>query len=337
MYVADEVRDADPLADRSSDEPRETSLSRLRRLQSEVAQLERELQTSPPPSGTTNIPRGNQRKSILPARQPVDIVSELSSLRERLNTASDRAQGSSDDTEGFSTRLRQLEDVGLGEKGATLPPPATGQRGQVGEVDKRLAVLERAVGIADVELDSVSTLDMAFSDYDLQNQLSLSDTLARLDHFMNVLTQPRHLDSIARRVKVLLADLDRAAASRRPGGPSSPAPGGSVTLSPTDLERLNSLFALLPRLDPLLPVIPPLLTRLRSLSTLHAESISIAEDLRGLQASDRTIGGEERELQAIVSGVQQGMSDATASISKNWESLQSRLKALDDKLAQLQV
>lgn len=132
-------------------------MSRLRRLQSEVAQLERELQNTPAVVGTSNLPRVNQRKSVLPARQPVDIVSELSSLRERLNAASDHAQASSDDKDGFSTRLRQLEEVSLGEKAPALPPSTTSQSGQVGDVDKRLAILERAVGVADTESD-VSTL-----------------------------------------------------------------------------------------------------------------------------------------------------------------------------------
>ncbi|BEJ18186.1 hypothetical protein CspHIS471_0704630 [Cutaneotrichosporon sp. HIS471] len=292
--------------------PRETQLSRLRRLQAEVTQLERELHSSPVPTRSDST----KRKSVLPPRHPVDVVSELSALRERLNTASDGTHAP--EQKDFTNRLAELEVTPERKDSEKLAP----LRLQVGDVDKRLAVLERAVGVADTDADS--------------SQVSLSDTLARLDHFMNLLTQPRHLDSVARRVKLLLADLDRAAASRRPGAPASPVPG-VATLSPTDLERLQSLFALFPRLDPLLPVIPPLLTRLRSLSTLHAESIAIADDLRELQSSDRAVAEEERELRAIVSGVRKGMADASASISQNWESVQARLAALGDKLAKLDV
>ncbi|CAK9782261.1 hypothetical protein CC85DRAFT_306521 [Cutaneotrichosporon oleaginosum] len=297
-----------------SDPPRETQLSRLRRLQAEVAQLERELQTSPAP--VTIRSDSAKRKSVLPPRQAVDVVSELSALRERLNAASEGATIS--ERKDFAGRLARLEAAPERKEGVSSPSPVNLR---VGDVDKRLAVLERAVGVADTEADS--------------SQVSLSDTLARLDHFMNLLTQPRHLDSVARRVKLLLADLDRAAASRRPGAPAS-APG-AATLSPSDLERLQSIFSLLPRLDPLLPIIPPLLTRLRSLSTLHAESIAIADDLRELQSSDRAMAEEERELRAVVAGVQQGMVDASVSISKNWESVQARLTALDDKLTRLNL
>lgn len=295
-----------------------------------MAQLERELNASPASAPARSEAK---RKSVLPLRQPVDIVSELSALRERLSSASEGTQAASDRRD-VANRLSQLE-VTDKERETAPPTQPTASQVSVAEVDKRLAVLERTVGVADTDADSVSYCTWFLTD--TKSQISLSDTLGRLDHFMNLLTQPRHLDSVARRVKVLLADLDRAAASRRPGAPTSPATTGTATLSLADLERLQSLFALLPRLDPLLPVIPPLLTRLRSLSTLHAESISIAEDLRELQSSDRAVGEEERELQAIVSGVQKGMLDATASIGKNWESLQSRLDKLDEKLNKLSV
>jgi nuclear migration protein JNM1 len=88
----------------------------------------------------------------------------------------------------------------------------------------------------------------------------------------------------------------------------------------------------LPRLDPLIPVVPPLLARLRSLSGLHAEALGIAADLRILQSNDRNITEEERELQSIVSGVQQGVTEAAISISKNWESIQGRINQLEQRL-----
>lgn len=125
--------------------PRETQLSSLRRLQAEVAQLERELHSSPAPTRSDST----KRKSVLPPRQAVDVVAELSALRERLNTASEGAQAP--ERKDFTDRLAQLEVAPeRKEEKAALP------RLQVGDVDKRLAVLERAVGVADTDADSVS-------------------------------------------------------------------------------------------------------------------------------------------------------------------------------------
>lgn len=171
-----------------------------------------------------------------------------------------------------------------------------------------------------------------------QLPVSITDSLTRLDHLLTILTQPRHLDSISRRVKLLLVDLDRATASSRRVGlaTASDKPATTPTgLSPTDQEALQRLFTLLPRLDPLIPSIPPLLNRLRSLSSLHAESFGIAADLRDLQASDKSVSEEERSLQSIVSGVQKGLSEASGGIAKNWESLNGRLQALEVRLQSL--
>lgn len=131
-----------------SEPPPESQLSRLRRLQAEVAQLEREMHTSPAPL------RGDsaKRKSVLPPRQSVDIVAELSALRERLSTASETAEAPSDRRD-VATRLTQLEVAP--EKAP--PPPPSSQVGHVGEVDKRLAVLERAVGVTDTDSENVSS------------------------------------------------------------------------------------------------------------------------------------------------------------------------------------
>lgn len=163
------------------------------------------------------------------------------------------------------------------------------------------------------------------------------DSLSRLDNLLNVLTQPRHLDGISRRVKMLLNDLERAAASarRNASAGSSPEKAAPNALSQADQETLQSLFALLPRLDPLIPTIPPLITRLRSLSGLHAEALSIAADLRELQSSNAAASDEERELNLIVKSVQTGLSDAAVGIQKNWEALQGRIKTLEDRLQAL--
>lgn len=154
---------------------------------------------------------------------------------------------------------------------------------------------------------------------------------------LTILTQPRHLDSIARRVKLLLVDLDRASAASRRTGATTPGNdrGTNSNLSQSDHESLQALLTLLPRLDPLIPIIPPLLSRLRSLSGLHAEALGIAADLRELQSTGRVISEEELELQSIVSGVQQGISEAIAGISSNWDAVQQRIAALEGRVQDL--
>jgi nuclear migration protein JNM1 len=161
-----------------------------------------------------------------------------------------------------------------------------------------------------------------------------------MDNVLGVLTQPRHLDAISRRVKLLVVDLERATSTARKGGVGVGAAAGvgagtaavAAERTPNQDQELQSLFALLPRLDPLLPIIPPLLARLRSLSALHAEALAIAADLRELQSADRAVSEEEGELRAIVAGVQKGITEALGSVAGNWEAVQTRVAALEKRV-----
>lgn len=164
----------------------------------------------------------------------------------------------------------------------------------------------------------------------------LVTTLNKHDHLLTLLTQPRHLDAISRRVKLLLVDLDRAAAAarRQPSGAAAqPAPGDkTVTLSPSDYNSLQSLFAILPRLDPLLPIVPPLLARLQSLSGLHAAASEVADGLSKLKELDKKSGEEVKQLQGVVDGVQKGLDEAGKAIVTNWEGLERRMKDLEARV-----
>jgi nuclear migration protein JNM1 len=164
----------------------------------------------------------------------------------------------------------------------------------------------------------------------------LLPTLGKLDHLLSLLTHPRHLDAISRRVKLLLVDLDRAAAAARSRTTTTqPERGSNVTLSQAEFTELQSLFSLLPRLDPLLPILPPLLARLRSLSGLHADASEVAEGLRRLQADDRRTGEEKVELERVVKGVQEGLGDAARGIERNWEGLETRMRGLEGRIQAL--
>jgi len=189
-------------------------------------------------------------------------------------------------------------------------------------------------------------------------------TLSRLDHLLTLLTQPRHLDTISRRVKVLVSDLERIHESRRKLGDTrplnialqggmtlatgtsstaSPALGSSVMMSGTNssgggnvppdaLQKIDSLFALLPRMDPLLPLAPRLLTRLRSLQTLHQSSTSFSTDLGALQTELTRLGDNEKGLDEVLKGVEESMKGNQERLEGNLSGLEQRLIELGKRL-----
>jgi nuclear migration protein JNM1 len=321
----------------------------MRRLKAELAEVEKEMSAGPSTQPSTLTPpvdsleRAGKRKSVLPPKEPVDLFAELAVLREKMNAVEVGDTGGVGAPQvGWKERLERLERLerpvsvqnggvieGDGDAG---PSPGGGSEGgaRLSDLDKRLASLEDLVGPSTEGLDSTS------------NSAPLLSTLSKLDHLLALLTQPRHLDAISRRVKLLLVDLDRAAAaSRRPGGTSTvtTAPSdkatSNITLSSAEYASLQTLFSLLPRLDPLLPILPPLLARLRSLAGLHAEASDVADGLRRLQMEDKKNGEEIRELEEVVKTVQEGLGESAKGIMKNWEGIEGRMKRLEERVGKL--
>src|ERR1700753_2827393 len=113
---------------------------------------------------------------------------------------------------------------------------------------------------------------------------------------MTILTQPRHIDAISRRLKLLLSDLERtyqqqqqqpqphgqASGSQRKQsvGQSTVTPISTATGHPQVLAE--QLAPLVTRLAPSLPHIPHLLNRLRTLSALHASAAELEGTLDAL-------------------------------------------------------
>jgi nuclear migration protein JNM1 len=198
-------------------------------------------------------------------------------------------------------------------------------------------------------------------------------TLSKLEHQLHLLTQPRHLDSISRRVKVLVGDLERVHEARRKLGDTRPlnvalgsgitvsAPGsGGSSASPTSasatagasgaqttggqggggassagtrlppdaLQKIDALFALLPRLDPLLPLAPHLLNRLKSLASLHTASSTFASDLTSL-------GSEADRLKEAHSGLEDVLKNVEASLETNEKTVKTNLEALEGRVKDL--
>ena len=98
---------------------------------------------------------------------------------------------------------------------------------------------------------------------------------------------------------------------------------------------MQTLFAVLPRLDPLLPIVPPLLARLQSLSGLHAAASDVVDGLARLKNAEKKGGEEVKELQDVVEGVQRGLDEAGKAIAANWEGLETRMKELEGRVQAL--
>lgn len=169
---------------------------------------------------------------------------------------------------------------------------------------------------------------------------------------LTLLSQPRQLDNVSRRLKLIQPDLERTANSshtphtphttsfansqrRQTSGhalslsissnnPASPTVASSqpIALNRTHLEQLTPILT---RLAPILPNIPHILTRLRSLSTLHTNAAafqSTLERLEGQQAKERA---DLSDLAKALEGIEQSIRDNEAVVKNNVKSLEARV------------
>ncbi|GAA5885911.1 hypothetical protein JCM6882_004199 [Rhodosporidiobolus microsporus] len=371
---------------------KETPLERLRRLRLEVTELEEEVRRNEAeraaapaaeeaPAGEGEPAKKGKKREVSPAV----ILQQLQLLRGDLSGLEPSVEGVLEADgekepvagEGEDGQLVQkakassglLAKLGLASQaspspapgaasaaGDAKPVPSTGEAKE-GELEKRLAELEKIVGASEAEVDETHPLPPP-----------LINTLSRLDHLLTLLTQPRHLDSISRRVKVLVSDLERIHESRRKLGDTRPlnvalsggmtlttggaegkpvplsastgavagAPGGAAQLPPDALQKMDALFALLPRLDPLLPLAPRLLSRLQSLSTLHASAASFGETLSSLKDEVDRLGEGEKGLKEVLEGLEKSVEGNEGVVRGNLESLGKRVEEVGRRLDALQ-
>ena len=174
--------------------------------------------------------------------------------------------------------------------------------------------------------------------------------LTRLNTQLTVLTQPRHIDNISRRLKLLLSDLDRLSANNaqhqsgqrkqsfHPGSSGSSQPSSQAAPpAATPTTHQEQLAPILTRLAPLLPHIPHILTRLRTLSTLHTNAAAFQTTLEGLEEEQRRVRAALTELETAVAGIEQSLQDNEGVVKNNVRDLEERVDGIVKRVEDLQA
>ena len=140
--------------------------------------------------------------------------------------------------------------------------------------------------------------------------------LMRLNNQLTLLTQPRHIDSVSRRLKLLLSDLERVQAQKR-----QQTNGSAGALTPAQ----DAVLPLLSRLAPSLPHIPHILTRLRTLSALHGSAAEFQSAMAALEE-------EQRRTREALEALSSAVADVEASLEANRTTVAGNVRSLEDKV-----
>ncbi|KZP34195.1 hypothetical protein FIBSPDRAFT_809236 [Athelia psychrophila] len=296
---------------------------RLRALQSELASLEVELADPSNPllareREEDSVDPGELIRGLVDVRGRLEKISKGKEGRGRLVNAvmgqgdvdvkpSDHHAGS----EEVETEKPEQDNVSAPDAHAVV------------EMDRRVGELEKLVGSSNTALDETTPLPPP-----------LLPLISRLNSQLTLLTQPRHIDSISRRLKLLLTDLDRASASqqhtshrRQTSQPNTgPAPGSAMQ---------EQLLPLLTRLGPSLPQIPHILTRLRTLSALHTSASEFSDTLEGLEEEQRKMREALTELDEAVETVEESLEENQGLVKGNVSGLEERVDGLLRRLEEM--
>ena len=133
----------------------------------------------------------------------------------------------------------------------------------------------------------------------------------------------------------MLSDLDRATAAQHQANRRQPSP--SQANGPSRVPPLHEqLFPLLSRLGPLIPHIPNILTRLRTLSALHSSATQFQTDLEDLEEEQRKMHNSLLELEAALTTVEQSLDENREVVRNNVAGLEKRVNGLLERLEDLQ-
>ncbi len=157
---------------------------------------------------------------------------------------------------------------------------------------------------------------------------------------LNLLTQPRHIDSISRRLKLLQAELERHGGSNKRQsvtlGGSKEAKESNNSAAPPDIVPAD-LAPILHRLSPLLPTIPHLLQRLRTLSALHTSASNFSANISMLEEEQKRVHTNLGELTEAVKAVEASIGENASRVDGNLKSMEARVDELMARLAALGV
>lgn len=305
---------------------KETPLDRFRRLRFEMEELEAELKQE-----------HEQRDQ---ADTPSDLLDQLGSLRSQmseLQVARNAQEGVGREWWGSEARrlLESLQSTGslqstpkgdevTGEQSKSLARPMESQETQIEAFDERLVQLEELVGIRDALHDETKSIPRP-----------LLSSLARIDHLLTLLTQPRHLDGISRRIKVLMSELERVQEAKRRlatnedtgQADGSPTPS-SAAVPPETLKRLDNAMDLMSKVEPMLPIVPAILTRLQSLATLHADSASFATTVDTLERLAQQSQTQSKDLASMLQSLE-------GTFAENQQRVTSNLKVVEDRMERI--
>ena len=322
----------------TSDDEEETLSERLARLRREITEAKEELSR-----------QGEQKQDrSLASQKAGQNVEELDQALQSLQRPASKEQGSAAD--------RLLERINSTQAPSNITHtrapsiiavngendyPSTGDvqvLQRIADFDKRLATLEDALGGTGGSTSASSEKPIIPSILSIEKHIALLSS-----------TSASTLESANERLKTLLQETSRLEEARKaakaaqdesiPGNnrnrQSREAGHGMIPVSSdTDAEqasKISDLHRMLPVIESLSPILPPLLDRLRSLRTLHANATSVSQNLSQMESRQDKMAEDLSSWKEGLEHLENMMRQGDQVIKANMASVEGWVKDLEHR------
>ncbi|KAJ6445668.1 hypothetical protein O9K51_00431 [Purpureocillium lavendulum] len=200
------------------------------------------------------------------------------------------------------------------------------------DFDRRLLLLEKALGI------SSSSAPEAGQD---GLPRAILPTLDSMEKQISTLSQAStaNLDAISRRVRTLASEQDKLNDSREKAKVLREELGKHAPASPSDESeqeaKINALYGILPTIENLTPMLPPLLDRLRSLRAIHADAATASQTLERIETQQAEMTAELRQWKDGLEKMEGAIKDGDATVKGNAKVMEGWVKDLEERMAKL--
>lgn len=199
------------------------------------------------------------------------------------------------------------------------------------DFDRRLLMLEKTLGI------SASSLSEARA-----NGLprAILPTLDNMEKQISTLAQAStsNLDAITRRVRTLASEQDKLNESREKAKALREElgkQGQSLTDASEQESKINALYGILPTIENLTPMLPPLLDRLRSLRAIHADAATASQTLERIETQQAEMTEELKQWKEGLEKMENAMTDGDVTVKGNVKVMEGWVKDLEERMAKL--
>lgn len=356
----------------SEDESLDRRLARLRR---EVEDLKVEMASKASAEGqVVTESKPSQSAEQQGDKELGDGVAELSRALDNLHASSRSSQAPSGYSAAAALSQKLAPNANAASSGAQQQSPADGQPSapqlvptsagilsHAAAFEGRLALLESSMGISS---SSNPFVGGGIGEPALQPVLPALDQLAsRLAALTGLLvgTNPAaggpsmpgmttpHLEALSTRVRKLTTDAEALASARKRAADAAKAsqnarianseddtPAQDVNFSNDEqTAKIQALYATLPTIQSLHPLLPSVLERLRSLRACHAGAAHAAESLNELEKHQAEMTSEIEQWREGLAAVEEKMSQGEAALRSNVETVEPWVRGLESRMARL--